>query len=242
MPAKSGLVATWCRPDCAARPATACSCPAPSSSTPTPAGGQAQREPRHQGGVGLQAVGAAVQRAAGLMASDLRHQPGNRGTVDVGGIGQDEGRSRRRSRRPNHRRGRRRGMKGPAAAALRRARPAASGERSTPMPNASGYSDRAAQQQAAGAGAQVQHAADQPPVGQRGECRLDQGLGVGTRGSVCRAETSSVRVQNPCRPVMKANGSRAARRATSASKAAASSVVPAANRVAGEAPSRWASQ
>ena len=150
--------------------------------------GQQPMEIGDQAAVGGKAVRSAIQSHARFEsepppASDRSPKWGCRA-----GSGQDQVEIRRRAQRPSPRRRKRRARSSEDLAALPAAS-AAAGERSTPTPKAAGNSCQGGEQQAAGAGAEIEHAARWSTVRERIQRGFDQRFDSG-RGISVAAETA----------------------------------------------------
>ena len=222
-----GMPARSARELCATIPARSRRCAATSSRLadaqlqhrhrrPAPARGQSRDDRDDR----LQPVRAAIERAGAARAAPPRASaPAMSRGGDIGRIAQDEveAAGQRVAAQSPHRKAAR--SASPSAAALRRARAAAAGDRSTPTPNAAGNSCSAAssRQPVPVPRSSMRRTAARAREG--GQRRLDQRLAIGARDQR-GGETAKSRLQNSCRPVISASGSRAARRASSASNGA----------------------
>ncbi len=165
MPERSWPRPATASPRRAAIAATAPSWPCPSSSTPTPAGASSAGRPRENRAVGVEPVRTAIERAASArvrLTSGI--SPGNVGARDVGRVGQHQVEPAGQRRRPVGD-----GEGGPAGEPgapriLPRQQRRRGGAIDPEPPGARKLGERR-QQQAAGAGAEIEHRADAVPVG-----------------------------------------------------------------------------
>ncbi len=200
-----------------ANPVTASACPWPEFQHRHAPCREQWRKGRHDQAIGRQSVGAAVQRACAARTppprASIRRRKARRCT---GGLHRMRSNwAAMASAQLPQTKAARSGCPAPRHCAPPAPPPPEPGR--CPIPRRPGTFVKRGEQQAAGAGAEIEDAVDGAVVRAGGERRLDQRLRVGARDQRCR-ETSRSRLQNPCRPRMNAIGSRATRRATSASK------------------------
>ena len=186
----------------------------PSSTTRWPSGFEQAGRLSRDGAIGGKAVGAAVERAAGIVA-DLRRKPRDVAARDIGRVGHDQIERPRQRRAEIARRKVRARVQARAAAALSRAVTSASRADVGADAGRVRQFGQERQQERARAGAEIgdaQRAAARPAFVDRGERCLDHGLGLRPRHQR-GLETRSGRPQNSLPPTMRATGSRSSRRA-----------------------------
>ena len=218
MPARSLRTATTLKPASVNRRVPARSCPAPSSTISRPPGASRARRGCRDGAVGVEAVGAAVERQARIVVAHFRRRArrcrrarykagskrsGRTGRCSaVGDIAGDESAARRRAR-----------CRSALARAQRRARPALM---SVPMPVAFGNSCSSASSSApepVPMSRMRKLLQPQAAASTRNRAPLRRRSRFPAAAPARPASTSSGRLQNSLRPRMRATGSRLRRRA-----------------------------
>ena len=174
--------------------------------------------------IGVEPVGAAVERQGGIMVAHLAVEAGEIAASQYRAGWRRRGRSGRRAPRPSRRRGKRRGRRRRwrrIGAGLR----AAASARSMPMPKASGIRGAARRGWRRCRCRDRGSAAPRPRSGQRRERRLDHHLGVGARRQRRGRQPEAPSPQNSRLPRMRSTGSPASRRASTLSTMASSAAV-----------------
>ena len=155
------------------------------------------------GGVGGQAIRAAVESSGGLVAGDFGHEGGDGGAFDVGRVGEDQVEVAREGSGPV-------GGKEESAGGEAESRGIACGEAGGLGGEIGADAQRigelgeGGEEEAAGAGAEVQDAKRTRVPGRRkwDEGGLDQGFGVGAGDEGGGGDLARSKVQKPRVPVM----------------------------------------